>query len=113
MSDVVVWTPEAIAEVLNRFSFVVWDRMIDAPVDGGHKSISVYGWIDRDEPGRHDFLIVTFCSWDEGVPYATSSAIRSEEINRILCGPGAPHYDCERVEHVLGGLVARKAVLSS
>ena len=106
------WTPAAIAEVLNRFPFVAWDRMIDAPVEPDHRSVSVYGWIDRPD-AHHDFLILTFCSWDDGVPYSTSSAARSEEINRILSGPDAPHFDCERVEDVLGAQVHRKVVLPS
>jgi hypothetical protein len=111
MADFVSWTPDAIADVLNSFPFVAWDRMVDAPVEGGHRSVSVYGWIDRADD-HHDFLILTFCSWYEGVPYSTSSAARSEEINRILSGPDAPHYDCERVEDVLGARVTRTVVLS-
>lgn len=108
------WTPEDVAEVMNRFTFVAWDRMSAAPVISGaveHRSLSVYGWIDRAD-SHHDFVVLTFVSWDEGVGYETSSATRSREINRLLLGDDAPHHDCMRVEDVLGLLVPRKVVLS-
>lgn len=110
------WTPGEVAAVLNRLLFVAWDRMIAAPVidsEGGeHRCLSVYGWISRAD-AHHDFVLLTFVSWDEAVAYSTSSAERSKEINAVLAGADAPHHDCVRVEDVLSTLVARKVVLSS
>lgn len=106
------WTPAKIAVVLNELPFVTWDRMITAPVGDEHTSTAVYGWIDRPD-SHHDFVLLTFASWDEGISYSTSSSARSEEINRILAGDDAPHFDCLRIEDVLGARVYRKVVLSS
>lgn len=108
-----VWTPDEVAEVLNRLPFVTWDRMIGAPVnDGEHREATVYGWIGRSDE-HHDFVTLTFVSWFDKPAFTTSSAARSGEINRLLSGEDAPHFDCLRVEDVLGSLVHRKVVLSS
>lgn len=109
------WTPDEVAEVLNRLSFVTWDRMIGAPVSdesgGEHREATVYGWIGRSDD-HHDFVTVTFVSWYEKPAFSTSSAARSAEISRLLTGEDSPHYDCLRVEDVFGALVHRKVVLS-
>jgi len=107
------WTPEEVADVMNSLPFVTWDRMIGAPVaDGEHRQIDAYGWIGRSDE-HHDFVVLSFVSWWDKPAFTTSSAARSAEINCILYGGDEPHYDCLRVEDVLGSLVPRKVVLSS
>ena len=101
------WTPEDVAEVLNRLPFVRWDRLIPAPVEE-HHTLTAYGWIDRDD-NRSDFVTVSFVSWAEELAFSTSSALWSPEINRLLCGD-APHYECVTIQDVLGDLVARKVL---
>lgn len=103
------WTPEQIADVLNRFQFVAWDRMVDSRhgENDQDRTIVVYGWIGRPD-GHHDFLDITFVSWTDEVGFTTSSAARSAEITAILFGPEAPHVECQRVEDQLAGLVHRR-----
>lgn len=107
----------AIAERMNRLPEVGWDRCIFADGHG-----TAFGWIDRDD-ARKDFVALNF-QWGEtndldgedvkwfSVGTLTSSAEFSRSISERISGDKADsHLDCERVEHVLGGLVDRKIVL--
>ena len=93
-----------LAEVLNRLSFVRWDRCV--PRDDG--SGVVYGWISRPD-GRADFVLVEWDT-DTGVGFTTSSAAHSEEISRLLHGddPDSDHRPCQAVEDVFGDLLNRR-----
>lgn len=104
------WTPEKIAEVLNRLPMVQWDRGIRAPVEGTHEdtALVVYGWIERDDD-HLDFVEVTFVTWSEQVGHTTSSARYSRAISILLDGADAPHFPCVRIADIpdLAGLVDR------
>lgn len=111
------WTPEKVAEMLNRLPMVAWDRSIHAPVgDEGDEMLIVYGWIERDDvlregavlPGGYDYVQIEFGSWTEEVGFSTSSARHSEEMNRLIYGVGARHFPCVRLaDTTLAALVNR------
>lgn len=103
--------PAEIAAVLNSLPMVQWDRFIEAPVESDHWMIVVYGWIARDD-GQRDYVVLEFCSWTELPSFSTSSAKWSAQINEILYGPEAEHFDCQRVNIEFGDLVERKVVLA-
>ncbi len=101
-----------VAEWLNKLPFVTWDRLTEwTTEDRENTGVTVFGWITRDD-GRSDFVLMEFTSWSETVGFSTSSAERSAEIAKILYGSDGNHFDCQRVEHVLGDLVERKIVLN-
>lgn len=84
---------ESIAEVLNLFPEVEWDRTA-----GSGKARVVFGWIPRAD-GRADFLLLTF-EGDGRVGMTTSSAEHSLEFHRRLYSTTKGHGACQRVEHV-------------
>ena len=102
------------ASFLDRLPFVTWDRCTV-----GEDELTVYGWIDRLEYFRSDFVVLTFSPLAIGQypGFTTSSAKRSLEIHRALYSPLADiiddsdHRPCQRVEDVFGDLVERKVVL--
>lgn len=105
------WTPEKIAEVLNRLPMVEWDRGIRALGSSGEPddvSVIVYGWITRDD-GHFDFVEITFVGWSDKVGYTTSSARYSKAISLLLDGPHAAYFPCMRIADIpdLAGLVDR------
>lgn len=97
------WTPELIAEWLNKLPFVRWDRFAETPI-GEHFFTVVYGWIDRDD-GHADYVQLEFVSWHDKPGSCTSSAKYSPEITRIFLGEDAEHIECQRVEDRFGDLV--------
>lgn len=97
-------TLEQIAEKLNLFPEVEWDRMAGADdwTWGG-----AFGWIKRDD-GLHDFLVVNWNDDGDGGTYwwnTTSSSRYSRDFAERLRGEDHGHRDCQRVEHVLGDKV--------
>lgn len=113
MSDlpIVPWPLQAMADVMNRFTFVRWDRMVESDFEGTpHMEVKVYGWIDRED-SHADFVILTFVTWAEMVGFTTSSDKHSQEISKILYGPDLGHTPCARIEHVFGDLVHDKITL--
>jgi hypothetical protein len=97
-----------LARLMNLLPEVVWDRC----VLGDDRGV-VYGWIAREEDARHDFAMLQYDETGR-LYFTTSSAKHSREFSRRLSGEeGGPdtHRDCERVEDVFGGLVARKVTL--
>ena len=92
-----------IAEVLNRLDEVRWDRYV---VDD--RELTAFGWIDRED-GRSDFVVIELWSQANATLgarlVATSSAARSESIDRRLSGDADGHIPCQRVEHLVGDLV--------
>lgn len=101
-------TLQQIADVLNLFPEVRWDRCLH-PGGEDDAEFVAYGWIDRDD-GRSDFLLIR--TRGEGVGFTTSSAALSRDFGRRLHGTVEHHVDCERVEDVFGLLVANKVELS-
>jgi hypothetical protein len=93
------WTPEKIADYLNRLPQVEWDRSISAPVAETDVMTIVYGWIARDD-GHFDFVQLEFASWSPEPGFSTSSAEHSSEMNRAIYGVGATHYPCVRVADI-------------
>lgn len=100
--------PEAVAEILNRFPEVAWDRTA-----GEDDERAVYGWLPRPD-GRADFLLLWF--WEDAgklqVSHATSSTELSPIVGGRLYGKAAddyPHHECEPVRQVFGDLVRRVA----
>jgi hypothetical protein len=91
-----------LAEILNRAPFVRWDRFVDHGDEG-----VVYGWIDRPDDGRADFVLVTFEQRPEGlaVGLSTSSAKHSHELALAIHGTDDGHGDCQRVDEHFDGLV--------
>lgn len=103
-----------IADWLNRLPFVRWDRYLRVPVedaDGGqHELVTVYGWIDRDDD-RSDFVLMEFPSYSDRPGFNTSSAKHSAAINSLLykdVDPTAPHYECQRIDDLVGDLVPNR-----
>jgi hypothetical protein len=102
-------TAEQIADLMNLFPEVRWDR-----VSGVRERFFVYGWLDRED-GRADFANLILELHDDDSlthQFQTSSAERSEEFCRRLelyCGaePDSPsdHAPCQRVEDLFGDLV--------
>lgn len=99
----------ALAERMNRFPEVAWDRWggwyeYPGDADGIH-SAGVFGWIDRED-GRFDFMSLhVFWTDADGVyaeSYTTSSAALSAEFAERL---GVDHVECRRIEDDLGSLV--------
>lgn len=106
-------TREALAELLNRFPEVRWDRMAfgEWPLDDvGLADGCVFGWIDRED-GRSDFMLVEWKG--DAAGFTTSSGWYSAEFSIRMHGADAAHSDCERVEHVLGELVPGAIRLAS
>ena len=97
---------QAIAAELNRLPFVRWDRFTE-----DDESVLVYGWIDRLNDLRSDFVLLSFGrtngEFDGRVGYTTSSAIWTNEIAMLLgYDPADPaHALCQRVEGEFAGLV--------
>lgn len=99
---------DVVAEVLNRFPEVTWDRCTADAVE-----LVVYGWIDRDGDAYKDFLVLRFDN-EGAAAFHTSSAALSRSFATRLWGDdagGEGHLDCERVEQVFGDRVARMVVL--
>lgn len=102
-------TAEQIADLMNLFPEVRWDR-----VSGVRERFFVYGWLDRED-GRADFVnLILELEDEESLTHQlqTSSAERSEEFCRRLeryCGAGpespSEHAPCQRVEDLFGDLV--------
>nr|WP_305794632.1 hypothetical protein [Halomarina rubra] len=82
---------------LRKVRFVEWDRFT---VGQWHdeQSVSVYGWIDREDEYK-DFVLVIFWPESEEFYFTTSSADRTEDIYRALVGDDmTEHNECHRVE---------------
>jgi hypothetical protein len=94
-------TLNEIADKLNLFPEVEWDRMAGAE---DWRWGGAFGWIARDD-GRSDFLVVQWQTLDDGEVYwwnTTSSARYSHDFAERLRGEDHGHQDCQRVEDVLG-----------
>jgi hypothetical protein len=103
-------TKEALAELLNRFPEVKWDRMT-ATEQEGETLYWVFGWVARPDP-YSDFAVLN--TWlDDAVSLSTSSARYSQEFQDRLFGEGTDHNPCQRVEDVLGSLVPNRVILGS
>jgi hypothetical protein len=95
-----------VAEILNRFPEVQWDRCTH--YHWAH--YKVFGWLARED-GRSDFVLLEWTAGETNEPaqtnLTTSSAEYSQEFGRRLHGehPGRVHLPCERVEDVFGALV--------
>lgn len=106
------WTPERIADYLNRLPMVEWDRGVVAPIAGTDDSVCViYGWILRED-GHRDYVQLEFASWYTEQPgFTTSSARFSAEMHARIFGPeaAADHTPCVPVKEIpgLAALVTR------
>lgn len=95
------------AGLMNKLPFVRWDRCtLNSAGSGG----VAFGWIDREDDGKADFVVLLFLGEQFG--FTTSSAKYSREISKALLGTDDGHRDCERVEDVFGDMVANKVCLS-
>jgi hypothetical protein len=93
---------DKIANWLNQFPEVVWDRWTQS-----ENWACAYGWIARDD-GRFDFLVIDF---DDGEPwkFSTSSAKFSKEFSVRLNFEGSTgHQECRRIENDFPGVKACK-----
>ena len=88
---------------MRALDFVQWDRFAAAA-----DRLTVYGWIHREEDGRHDFVVLT--ATPNGIGFVTSSSRWSAEISRRLGSDGRTHRPCQRVEWYLGAEVLSNAV---
>lgn len=91
---------EFIAETLNQFPEVKWDRYVE--LDDGY---IYYGWIDRDKDSYKDFITMTFTIGDNYIDsfFVTSSAKHSKEFSKRI---GAEtHTDCKRVDANLPAVI--------
>ena len=81
--------------LLDRLSMVTWDRFIE-----GGDSVTVYGWIDRDDEYK-DYIQIDICPSDTYVSFTTSSEEHTEEIHELLFGADTvgDHNECQRVEN--------------
>lgn len=101
-----IWTPQLIADTLNRLPMVEWDRFIRTLIDGVGDHFEAYGWIGRPaDDGSRDFVAVEFAPWSDDPGFVTSSSEHSPTINRILYGD-VPHNDCVSIRE-LGAPVDR------
>lgn len=83
---------------LRSVRFVEWDRFTICDWNG-EQSVSVYGWIDREDAYK-DFVLVIFWPESESHYHTTSSAERTEDLYRALVGDDLDeHNECHRVEH--------------
>lgn len=95
------WPARRIAAILNRCTIVRWDRLTDGEQDGGHRNVTVYGWVDRTD-GRSDFVVLEFGSWTDQPGFLTSSAEHERELYRqVFEEDGEPSQPCKRVEDEL------------
>lgn len=85
-------TKEEILKLLEKFTFVMWDRFTEE--DGFYV---FYGWIERKDKYK-DFLVITIDG--EFTWFCTSSAKYSNLIDKILSFPtvSKQHNKCIRVE---------------
>lgn len=103
-------TKEAIADILNVFPEVRWDRLT-----GTTERFMLFGWLTREKDLRSDFVTVLIETepGEQGFIYqlSTSSAERSQEFcQRLEEQNGIPaeeaeHNPCQRVEDVFAGMV--------
>jgi hypothetical protein len=107
-----------LAELMNRFPEVVWDRWggwYEYPGEGpAIYAASPFGWIARDDEHFDFFVLTAFWTLEEGIYHTsqnTSSARFSKEFAERL-GNADAHRECRRVEDDFGNLVERKAELS-
>ena len=84
-----------VEELLDRLSMVTWDRFVECG-----DSVTVYGWIDRDDAYK-DYIAIEIWPSDEYVSYTTSSEEHTEEIHELLFGADTvgDHNECQRVEN--------------
>lgn len=85
---------EKIEGVLLSLPFVKWDRYT---LDGELDEVHVYGWIDREKDAYKDFVLIKFVE-GEVDSFATSSALRTHEIHKILGFTEGDHNECMRVD---------------
>ena len=83
---------------LELLDFVEWDRFTEGDWNG-QQSLSVYGWIDRDDEYK-DFVLMILWPESEEAYYSTSSEEYTTEICRRLFDhdPDDEHNECIRVE---------------
>ena len=88
---------EWIENVLSSLPFVKWDRYTVGDWNG-EPSVSVYGWINRED-GYKDFVLVILWPTGDGIYYTTSSDKWTMEIHERLFDEAAEdHNPCHRVE---------------
>ena len=90
-----------IKEILDRFDFVKWDRVIPWSVGGG---IDVYGWIERQKDCYKDFVILSIVQLDNGWfihECFTSSAKYSKKINELSGFSIEEHIKCIKIDEYL------------
>lgn len=78
---------------LASFTFVTWDRFIY-----DDDEFTFYGWIDRSKEERKDFLVLTYTERTREWSHVTSSAVRHQEINRLMGLEEIDTETCRRVE---------------
>lgn len=104
------WRPFIVpaSELLNKVPGVRWDRCV-----AFDSQLRVYGWVDRPDDERADFVLVDM-QLVQGVEpdemaatthVITSSPTLSLAINDALDLDPDGHVDCLRVEVVFGGMV--------
>jgi len=93
-----VQNQEWIAAHLAAVDCAEWDRFTVGDW-GGDQSVSVYGWIDREDAYK-DFVLVIFWPESETLYYTTSSDEYTNQIHQTLFDEEPDkHNDCRRVEH--------------
>lgn len=96
--------PQWCEDQLAKLDMVDWDRFTVGQDPKHGLTISVYGWIDREDEFK-DFVIVVFYpeSGDDGLQfYTTSSDEWTAEIHERLFGvEPESHNDCKRVENYM------------
>lgn len=99
---------QRLADVLNLFPEVKWDRFVPFEQEGRLTFVAAYGWLPARPDGRCDFLLVE--QTPDGTWFTTSSAKHSEEFGARLnewskiVNP-SPHQPCQRIADHLGDLV--------
>lgn len=84
-----------IADALNTFPEVTWDRYMD---DG--QDFIAYGWIEREQDSYKDFMVLVIDDVDFSYWYITSSAKYSQAFHNRINEDPAGHNKCRRIEHM-------------
>lgn len=97
-----------LADALNLFPEVRWDRFVPFEQEGRLTFAAAYGWLPARPDGRCDFLLIE--QTPDGTWMTTSSAKWSEEFGaRLNAWQGltdrAPHQPCQRLADHLGDLL--------
>lgn len=83
---------------MEALPFVQWDRFTHDTWFDEAETVSVYGWIYREDDYK-DFVLIRFWPQMEEFVFTTSSEKYSTIIQERLLGHSDDHNHCKRVEN--------------